>query len=129
MVYAALAASKAHPTAEELLQTVREEEPGLSLATVYNTLEAFSNVGLCRKFPGVAGSNACRYDADVGDHAHVVTAGGRVIDVPEDLSRKLLASLPADVMAEVEARMGVKLERIRLQLEGQSPEDGTPARD
>ncbi len=121
LVYSALAASKAHPTAEELLQSVREEEPGLSLATVYNTLEVFTRVGLCRRFPGVSGSNACRYDADVGDHAHVMTGDGKVIDVPEDLSQRLLASLPGDVIAEVEARLGVRLTRVSLQLEGPSP--------
>jgi Fur family peroxide stress response transcriptional regulator len=117
LVYATLAASRSHPTAEELLQRVRDDEPGLSLATIYNTLEAFSNVGLCRKFPGVAGSNACRYDADMGDHAHVTTGDGRVIDVPEDLSRQLFASLPAEVIAEVESRMGVRIARVSLQFE------------
>lgn len=118
LVYSALAASKAHPTAEELFQAVQRGEPGMSLATVYNTLEAFSKLGLCRRFPGVAGSNACRYDAEVQEHAHVVTPDGKVVDVPEDLSRRLMSSLPPEVLAEIERRMGVRVERVRLQLDG-----------
>ncbi|MEC9373006.1 MAG: transcriptional repressor, partial [Planctomycetota bacterium] len=54
-VYTALAAAKDHPTAEDLYFRVRAEQPGLSLSTVYNTLETFCRHGLCRRLPTAEG--------------------------------------------------------------------------
>ena len=118
-VYAALWASKEHPTAEELFHSVRSSAPGISLATIYNALETFTKFGLCRKLaPGQAasGANAFRYDADVHDHAHVLTGSGHVRDLPSDLSDRVIASIPRDLLHEVEQRMGVRIERMNLEL-------------
>ena len=53
-IYAALAATKAHPTAEELLRAVRSSHPGISLATVYNTLETFTRDEFSSDAPNAA---------------------------------------------------------------------------
>ena len=116
VLYEALAATKSHPTADELFQTVQAIEPGLSLATVYNTLEAFTQVGLVRRVPCPMGSGACRFDADTTDHVHVATVDGRVSDVPMDVSRQLLAAIPRDVVAELERRMNVRIDGLSVQL-------------
>lgn len=108
-LYQALAASTSHPTAEELLQIVRAFDPGLSLATVYNTLEAFSASGLCRRLACARGTGACRYDADLHDHVHLVTSDGRVMDLPLDLGEKVLSRLGPEMLEEIEARTGVHL--------------------
>ena len=55
-IYEALASSTSHPTAEELHLAVRDADGGLSLATVYNTLEAFTERGLCRRVPSASTS-------------------------------------------------------------------------
>jgi Fur family peroxide stress response transcriptional regulator len=114
-LYQALAESKSHPTAEELLQIVRRLDPGLSLATVYNTLEAFSASGLCRRLACARGIGACRYDADLHDHVHLVTSDGRVMDLPIDLGEKVLSRLGPDVLDEIEARTGIRLGAASVQ--------------
>jgi Fur family transcriptional regulator, peroxide stress response regulator len=57
-----------HPTADQVLASVREAFPSVSRGTIYNTLEALARVGLILQItvdPAVA-----RYDADLGPHAH-----------------------------------------------------------
>jgi len=44
-IFAALASSRAHPSAEEIFLAVREKLPKLSLATVYKNLEALRAAG------------------------------------------------------------------------------------
>ncbi len=114
IVYAGLAATKMHPTAEELYQTLHTADPHISLATVYNTLDALSEVGLVRKVP--SGNGACRYDADTAPHVHVTTTDGTVADAPMDLSRRLLDGISPDVLREIESRMGVSVSRISVQV-------------
>lgn len=122
VVYETLASTRAHPTAEELFGMVRASEPGLSLATVYNTLEAFVRTGLCRRIPCPSG--ATRYDADMREHVHLTTAEGRVLDVPEDLGSRLVATLSGDLRTEIERRLGVSMSKVALHLVAQSPVEG-----
>jgi len=121
LVFGALAASTAHPTAEELYLAVRAQDPGLSLATVYNTLEAIVSCGMGRKI-STAGSGPCRYDADISPHVHLATGDGRVVDVPDDLSARLLAGLCPKVVHELEQRLGVSVSWLNLQVVVQGPE-------
>lgn len=124
VIYRALESTTAHPTAEELFAIVKKKneahgrEVSLSLATVYNTLDAFVRRGLCRKFvqSAASGGSVARYDADVSEHCHLITDHGRVRDVPGDLSRRLVDHLPADVLEELEQRMGVSVEKIRIEI-------------
>lgn len=119
-VYAALVATKVHPTAEELFTTVRLTQPGISLATIYNTLEAFTKAGLCRRLAtpqtqGNSSSPAHRFDADMSEHTHLVTLDGQVHDLPEDLSEEILGHLPPALLARIEERMGVRLGRMSVE--------------
>jgi Fur family peroxide stress response transcriptional regulator len=114
LVYSALASTTAHPTAEELYHAVRDVDSGLSLATVYNTLEALVERGLSRRISN--GSGPCHYDADMQPHVHVSVADGGVRDVPDDLSAKLLTGVSPEVIKELEQRMGVKIASINMQL-------------
>ena len=116
VVYESLASTKTHPTADELFHSVRSVESGLSLATVYNTLEAFIAVGLVRRIPCAVGSGACRFDAETDNHVHIATPDGRVQDVPADLSERLLSGVPQQVLADLERRLGVKIDGLHVQL-------------
>ena len=78
MVYAALASTDTHPTAEELLTAVRAADPGVSQATVYNTLETLTGCGLARRLPSRNAGGPCRFDADVHPHVHLTLPDGRV---------------------------------------------------
>jgi Fur family peroxide stress response transcriptional regulator len=60
--------TKQHPTADQVLSTVRRRFPSISRATVYNTLDALTKTGMILRLhvePTVA-----RYDADLAPHAH-----------------------------------------------------------
>ncbi len=104
-----LAADPTHPTAHDLFERLRPELPTMSFATVYNTLAALAERGLCatRLFArrGQNGSGAVergpvRFDPNVGPHDHAVCdACGLVLDVPyDDRSRRGPAS-PVDGFA------------------------------
>ncbi len=114
LVYESLFRTKSHPTAEELFDLVRQQEPGLSLATVYNTLEAFVRTGLARRIPCPSGGT--RFDADMREHVHVALEDGRVMDVPDDLGSRLVDALGPDLRAELQDRLGISLARVSLNL-------------
>ncbi|MFN0012428.1 MAG: Fur family transcriptional regulator [Phycisphaerales bacterium] len=119
VIYRALASTKSHPTAEELFAVVSRKRPGTSLATVYNTLDAFSRRGLCRRFNAPTEADGpARFDADTSEHVHVITDDARVRDVPADLGAKIAAALPPELVEAVEERMGVRVDRVRIELRG-----------
>lgn len=116
-VYEALAASRAHPTADELHHLVQHDAEPLSLATVYNTLEALCDARLARKLATVAGS--CRYDADMSEHIHLRLNGSDEIrDVPDELGRRLLDRIPVEVLQEIESALGIRIEALNIQVQG-----------
>jgi len=57
-----------HVTAESLFDAVRKSGEKVSLATVYNTLRAFSEAGLLREIT-VNGAKSY-FDTDTSNHAH-----------------------------------------------------------
>ena len=119
-LYEALAASRAHPTADDLHQQVAPRIDGLSLATVYNTLEALCQAGLVQKLPGAGTNGSARYDAVRGDHLHMRDQhSGAVDDVPPDISREILERIPPDVLKDVERRLGFKISQVQIELVGQ----------
>ncbi len=119
VVYGALAGSMSHPTAEELHRRVLAVEPGLSLATVYNTLEALTCCGLARRH---AAGGCCRFDAVTSPHVHLQTSDKGLVDVPQDLSARLLAGVSAEVLAEIEERMGVRIVHLSVNVVGEIPQ-------
>jgi Fe2+ or Zn2+ uptake regulation protein len=115
LIYAALLCTRGHPTAEEILSLVRAEDSGLSLATVYNTLDALTECRLVQRIPCPSGHGPCRFDAITSNHVHVAL-DDRVIDLPEDLSVRLLAHVPAALLRELEERLGVRVAGVRIQI-------------
>lgn len=95
-VYRFLSSTTSHPNADEVFQEVRGEVPGISLATVYKSLETLVSCGLAAKLTYSDGS--AKYDARTEPHPHArcITCG-QVMDVPgrfnegqmENLGRKL----------------------------------------
>ncbi len=126
-IYSSLMASKVHPTAEELHNVVSRinDAGGISLATVYNALDAFTKHGLARRIaPTCGGSSAAfRYDADISNHAHIVMSDGSMRDLPEDLSRRVLSHIPRELIEEVERRMNMRVRRLGVEfVEAPKPE-------
>lgn len=112
-VYETLAATREHPTPEQLHRMVSERSPGISLATVYNTLEALCDSGLARRIPTATG---CRYDADTRQHVHVVLPDGRLLDAPADIGDTLLEKLSPELQAALAKALGVSVHNIAIQL-------------
>ena len=117
-VYRALCQSKSHPTAEQLLAMVHTEDPEVSQATVYNTLDTLVECGLANRIPASTSGGACRYDADTHTHVHIVLEDGRIMDVPEDLSSRLIDSVPETLLNELNDRLGVTCSGIKIELTG-----------
>ena len=81
VILEALAATTAHPTAQELYQQLKPDYPDLSLGTVYRNLSLFSEQGDVMSVGVFRGQE--RFDARTEPHAHLHCAQcGRVIDVP-----------------------------------------------
>jgi Fur family transcriptional regulator, peroxide stress response regulator len=119
-VYLMLTQCTTHPTADELMDLVHENDPEVSQATIYNTLEALVGCELARRIPSRISGGACRFDADTGEHVHLVLGDGRVLDVPMDLSQRILDAVPSDVLEELSTRTGVELSGIKIELLGQA---------
>src|SRR5210317_1155175 len=80
-VYRFLSGTTSHPNADEVFQEVRARVPGISLATVYKSLETLVNCGLATKLTYSDGS--ARFDARMDPHHHArCISCGRVMDVP-----------------------------------------------
>lgn len=120
-IYVALATTRTHPTAEDLFTQVRSAEPGLSLATVYNTLEALEHCGLVRKLPSIDGKSPCRFDADVSEHVHLALPDGRVMDVPAHIAAPLLAAAGEHLRSGLESLTGAPIESLSLHLTAHPP--------
>jgi Fe2+ or Zn2+ uptake regulation protein len=91
-VYRFLSGTTTHPNADEVFQEVRSRVPGISLATVYKSLETLVNCGLAAKLTYSDGS--ARYDARMDPHHHArCVSCGRVMDVSGQLSKDELDAL------------------------------------
>jgi len=80
--------SARHVTAEVLLAEASEKLPGVSLPTVYSTLELFEQLGIVRRVNG--GGGTLLWDTRVDTHHHMVCRNcGRIEDMetPLDLER------------------------------------------
>ncbi|HSF34270.1 MAG TPA: Fur family transcriptional regulator [Candidatus Tectomicrobia bacterium] len=92
-VHAYLASVDHHPTAEEVYLAVKAEGSRLSLATVYNALEALVEAGLASKL--AFGDGSARYDIRTDQHDHIHCLGcGMLRDLPPRLTRDSLGDVP-----------------------------------
>ena len=118
-IYGALTASRCHPTADELYRAVQGQIPGVSLATVYNTLEAFNDAGLINKLPDAGLNGSARYDAHREPHTHLRDrCTGVVADAPDDISKIIFDHLPQEVLDTIRARTGFSVDEVQVELIG-----------
>ncbi|MFQ5536066.1 MAG: Fur family transcriptional regulator [Gemmatimonadota bacterium] len=83
-VFRYLSSTDVHPTADEVFLSVRRELPGISLATVYKSLETLVGCGLAKKLEYSDGS--ARYDGRLDPHHHArCRSCGRVVDIDGNL--------------------------------------------
>jgi Fe2+ or Zn2+ uptake regulation protein len=84
-VASTLAKAGRHLSAEEVRGAVAESVPGVSLPTVYASLEALENAGLVRRVAG--GRGPALYDAGPAAHHHMVCRRcGAVADLEAEVA-------------------------------------------
>ena len=72
-------AGDTHPTAAEVFEAARKLMPGISFATVYNSLRYLKQEGLVREV--AFGSGASRYDRETDRHDHAICSTcGTLVD-------------------------------------------------
>lgn len=85
-----LMSRKDHPTADQIYSAVREEQPNISLGTVYRNLALLEDVGEIQRLH--VNGNTDRFDADVSNHYHFVcNSCGCVQDIPMEMQVTLSA--------------------------------------
>ena len=68
-----------HPTAAEVFQAASRKLPGISFATVYNSLRYLKDEGLVREI--ALGKGASRYDRETDRHDHAICSTcGKLVD-------------------------------------------------
>jgi len=108
----AVSKSKNHPTAENIIELIRKNNPNIAVGTVYKTLETFVNNGIVKKIETSDGS--MRYDAITEQHHHLYSNESEKI---EDYFDEELNVLLQNYFAN-KAIPNFKLEDIKLQLIG-----------
>ena len=86
----ALHSLKKHPTIQQVIDTVHEKNPNISVATIYKTLDTLVEKGVIAKFS--KSGDVTRYDIIVENHHHIYTNDNNKIEdyVNAELDRLLL---------------------------------------
>ena len=99
-----------HLSAEDLYEEVRKSGEPVSLATVYNTLHQFTDVGLVR--PLSAEGQRTYFDTNTSDHHHFFVEGDNVmIDIADGALRLDQLPEPPEGMEIVNVDVVVRLRR------------------
>ena len=102
-----------HPTANEIFEAARRRLPGISYATVYNSLRFLKEAGLVHEIK--FGDSASRYDRETDRHDHALCSQcGKLVDF--DLPQA------AELMKAAARRSKFKPESVHLTLKGVCPD-------
>jgi Fur family peroxide stress response transcriptional regulator len=110
-VYSVLLGKRDHPTAEEVFLRTKQKMPDISMATVYNCLDALVKCGLVRHVSLERG--AARFCPNMSEHCHFYCDEcEEVFDI--DISPEAGVLLPK----------GFKAERYEMAIHGRCPQCG-----
>ncbi|MGD9590281.1 MAG: Fur family transcriptional regulator [Pyrinomonadaceae bacterium] len=102
-----------HLTANEVFESARRLLPGISFATVYNSLRYLKQEGLIGEV--LFGNDATRYDRNLTRHDHAIcNSCGKLID--------LELNIPDELLRAAARRSKFKPESIELTLRGSCPD-------
>jgi Fe2+ or Zn2+ uptake regulation protein len=88
-VYQVIRESEAHPTASDIFEAARKRLPGISYATVYNSLRYLKEAGLVHEIN--FGDSASRYDGVLERHDHAIcNQCGKLVDLDMPEAAKLM---------------------------------------
>jgi Fur family peroxide stress response transcriptional regulator len=101
-----------HPTAENIIDYIRTNNPNIATATVYKVLDALFENGLIMKVK--TEKDIMRYDAHLEKHHHLYSADSdRIEDYSDDELNKIL-----EKHFENKGIPGFTIEDIKLQIIG-----------
>lgn len=104
--------SEEHLTANEVFENSRRLLPGISFATVYNSLRFLKNEGLIGEVR--FGTDAARYDRKLTRHDHAFcNKCGKLVDME--------LNIPAELLTEATNFSKFEAESIELTLRGLCP--------
>lgn len=114
-VYEVLLTQRDHPTVQDVFHRAQVRMPNISLATVYNCLEALTQVGLVRQVN--LDRAPSRYCPNLEDHGHFhCEACGKITDIDLVPNPQNVATLPA----------GSLVHKLEVNLRGLCPECASP---
>lgn len=101
-IYKALLEDETHPRAEDIYAKLQRDFPKLSLATVYNNLKKFVELGLIREVS--CGENCRRYEAKMESHHHIINMENKTIEdvhLPPNVDIPIPPSLKGKMIKEI----------------------------
>ena len=120
IIYDTLYGMDNHPTPEMVYEIVKEKNPGISLGTVYKTLETFVSVGLAEKV--MTGEGYLRFDARTENHNHIyLTDTNEILDFEDDSLNKLLTEY-----FKRKSINNLSIKDIRIQVMGEKIDKSLP---
>ena len=117
-VYQVIREREDHPTASDIFEAARRRLPGISYATVYNSLRYLKEAGLVLEIN--FGDSASRYDRETGRHDHAICqCCGKLVDfhLPE----------AAQLMQAAARKSKFKAQSVHLTLRGICPDCREPS--
>ncbi|EOB7551146.1 TPA: peroxide-responsive transcriptional repressor PerR [Staphylococcus aureus] len=74
-----LISSHTHPTADEIYQALSPDFPNISVATIYNNLRVFKDIGIVKEL--TYGDSSSRFDFNTHNHYHIICEQcGKIVD-------------------------------------------------
>lgn len=78
-VLESLISGNKHPTVNEIYDDLKDDFPSMSVATIYNNLKFFKEVGIVKELP--FGDGSSRFDLTTIDHFHMICRNcGKISD-------------------------------------------------
>jgi Fe2+ or Zn2+ uptake regulation protein len=111
-VYGTLLGQRDHPTADEVFLRSKRDKPDISMATVYNCLDALVKCGLVRQV--TVDRRATRFCTNMHDHAHFQCEEcGRITD---------FEGTPKPKAAGFRVPRGFKVKQVGMSILGLCPD-------
>lgn len=112
-IYEAIEKLKNHPTAENVIEYIKKNNPNISVGTVYKVLDSLVENNLLRKVK--TEKDIMRYDAVLSNHHHLYCAEtDRIEDYEDENLNKLI-----NEYFEKNKIKNFKVQDIKLQITGQ----------
>ena len=104
-------ATREHPTAIEIYETVKLRRPHIGLASVYRILHQLVEQGHIKEIG--RSEESCRYDGQTSRHDHAVcTECGKLLDLPMEVT------LAPELLQQTAQAAGIELGSYEVRLYG-----------